>query len=217
VESIDPVWLFSGIALVIGFILGAIIQMLLNPKASDIEKLKSELELARSEMEQYKSNVNRHFNKTSDLVNELTQDYVKVYQHLAEGAQTLSNTAEFAQVLEQSQGRVLISVEDDSAGSEGESDAVVAEPADETSAASTEPTPTNKVDAADAEIEAALTDDERLAQVVVDEAAIADDNRPDPVIGDSLHEAENDPVIEPAAEQDPAEAQKAESDPAKKT
>ena len=43
-------------------------------------------------METYKASVNTHFNKTSDLVNELTQDYVKVYRHLAEGAQTLSET-----------------------------------------------------------------------------------------------------------------------------
>jgi hypothetical protein len=111
VESIDPVWLFGGIALTGGIMLGVLLLRLLNPAAGDVAKLQAELEQARSEMESYKASVNTHFNKTSDLVNVLTQDYVKVYRHLAEGAQTLSETREFTQVLDQPSGRVLISVE----------------------------------------------------------------------------------------------------------
>ena len=110
-ESIDPVWLFGGLALIGGFMLGVLLLRLLNPAAGDVAKLQAELEQARSDMESYKASVNTHFNKTSDLVNELTQDYVKVYRHLAEGAQTLSETREFTQVLDQPSGRVLISVE----------------------------------------------------------------------------------------------------------
>ena len=110
-ESIDPVWLFGGIVLVGGVLLGVLLLRLFNPVAGDVEKLQAELQQARSDMESYKASVNSHFNKTSDLVNELTQDYVKVYRHLAEGAQTLSDTREFNQVLEQPRGQVLISVE----------------------------------------------------------------------------------------------------------
>jgi len=43
----------------------------------------------------------------------LTQDYVKVYKHLAEGAQALGEGRDFANVLEQHQGKVLISVDSD--------------------------------------------------------------------------------------------------------
>jgi hypothetical protein len=111
VESIEPVWLFGGIVLVAGALFGFVLNRLLNPAASDVEKLQAELEQARKDMETYKASVNSHFNKTSDLVNELTQDYVKVYRHLAEGAQTLSDTREFTQVLDQPQGKVLISVD----------------------------------------------------------------------------------------------------------
>ena len=109
-ESLDPVWLFGGIALVTGTLIGFLAYRLFNPASVGIDKLKAELEQARADMKDYKANVNTHFNKTSDLVNELTQDYVKVYRHLAEGAQTLSDTREFTQVLEQPQGQVLISV-----------------------------------------------------------------------------------------------------------
>jgi uncharacterized membrane-anchored protein YhcB (DUF1043 family) len=113
VDSIEPVWLFGAIVLACGILLGMLINRLLNSSTADVDQLKSDLERERAEMERYKASVNSHFNKTSDLVKELTQDYVKVYQHLAEGAQTLSDTPEFTQVLEQPQGRVLISVESD--------------------------------------------------------------------------------------------------------
>ena len=109
-ESIDPVWMFGAIALLCGVFLGMLINRLFNPGGSDANRLRQELESERSEMERYKAEVNSHFNKTSELVNELTQDYVKVYRHLAEGAQALSDTPEFTQVLEQSRGKVLISV-----------------------------------------------------------------------------------------------------------
>ena len=118
-DAIEPVWLFGAIAMACGIFLGFLINRLLNPSTADVDQLKSDLERERAEMERYKASVNSHFNKTSDLVKELTQDYVKVYQHLAEGAQTLSDTPEFTQVLEQPQGRVLISVE-------GEADETVA-------------------------------------------------------------------------------------------
>jgi uncharacterized membrane-anchored protein YhcB (DUF1043 family) len=110
VESIDPVWLFGSIALVAGVFLGVLGHRLLSPRSGDIDKLQAELVQAREAMALYKTNVNTHFSKTSDLVNELTQDYVKVYRHLAEGAQTLSDTREFTQVLDQPRGQVLISV-----------------------------------------------------------------------------------------------------------
>lgn len=111
---IEPVWLFGVIALVCGVFLGMLINRKMNPSANDNNQLKADLDAARTEMERYKASVNSHFNKTSDLVNELTQDYVKVYRHLAEGAQTLSDTREFTQVLDQPQGQVLITVEDES-------------------------------------------------------------------------------------------------------
>jgi len=122
----DPVyliWLFAGGAVVGGAIIGAIIYRNLTPNIKQADSLKAELDEARQEMESYKSNVNSHFDKTAELVNELTQDYVKVYQHLAEGAQVLGDGRDFTNVLEQHQGKVLISV----AGEENVQDTVVSE------------------------------------------------------------------------------------------
>jgi uncharacterized membrane-anchored protein YhcB (DUF1043 family) len=125
-ESLDPVWLFGAIALAAGVLLGMLIIRLLSPAASDVDRLKAELAQQRAEMERYKASVNTHFNKTSELVNELTQDYVKVYRHLAEGAQTLSDTREFTQVLEQPRGRVLITVEKEVAAEQSAAEPVAA-------------------------------------------------------------------------------------------
>jgi uncharacterized membrane-anchored protein YhcB (DUF1043 family) len=126
----DPVyliWLFAGGAVVGGAIIGAIVYRNLTPNIKQADSLKAELDEARQEMESYKTNVNSHFDKTAELVNELTQDYVKVYQHLAEGAQALGDGRDFTNVLEQHQGKVLISLD----GEENVQDTVVSEvPAD---------------------------------------------------------------------------------------
>jgi len=112
----DPVyliWLFAIGALTGGGIIGAIIYRNLAPGKKQTEDIKAELDAARLEMETYKTSVNSHFDKTAELVNGLTQDYVKVYRHLAEGAQTLGDGRDFTNVLEQHQGKVLISVDSD--------------------------------------------------------------------------------------------------------
>ena len=107
------VWLIGIIALVAGAIIGALAYRLLAPSVKQAEKTKSELDMVRKELIGYKTSVNSHFNKASELVNDLTQNYVKVYQHLAEGAQTLGDSRTLSNLLEQHQGKVLISVDDE--------------------------------------------------------------------------------------------------------
>jgi len=113
---VDPVyliWLYATGALIGGGIIGAIVYRNLAPSRKETDDLRTELDEARQEMDAYKTSVNSHFDKTAELVNELTQDYVKVYKHLAEGAQSLGDTRDFTNVLEQHQGKVLISVDDE--------------------------------------------------------------------------------------------------------
>ncbi len=220
-ESIDPVWQLSGIALIIGFLLGTVIQMLLKRNSGDIDKLKAEMEKTRSEMEQYKASVNQHFNKTSDLVNELTQDYVKVYQHLAEGAQSLSDTPVFAQMLEQSQGRVLISVEDDSVDTEAKA-AVVADPVVESidgssKAAAAERAEAARVAADNVEVvdSANAVEAEKKSTETATNDSATDAGRRDPVVDDIPKQADADTAIKPEADTDTAA--KIDADAAKKT
>ena len=98
----------------IGAIVGAVVHRLFNSSSKNTAQLKDRLEQVEDELKTYKASVNSHFSKTSDLVSELTQDYVKVYKHLAEGAQKLGDPKEFTSVLEQQQeGKVLISFADE--------------------------------------------------------------------------------------------------------
>jgi len=113
VDDVNFVWQIGIIALVAGAMIGALAYRLLAPSVKQAEKTKSELDTAREELSHYKASVNSHFNKASELVNDLTQNYVKVYRHLAEGAQTLGDSKTLTNLLEQHQGKVLISVDDE--------------------------------------------------------------------------------------------------------
>ena len=112
-EYVYSVWQISILALIVGAMIGALAYRLLAPSVKQTGKIKTELDEAREELNSYKASVNQHFSKTSELVNDLTQNYVKVYQHLAEGAQTLGNSKTFTNLLEQHQGRVSIAVDDE--------------------------------------------------------------------------------------------------------
>jgi uncharacterized membrane-anchored protein YhcB (DUF1043 family) len=107
---IDSVWQISIISLFAGVLIGALGYRLLSPSVKRIDEVESERDKAREEMANYKASVNQHFNKTSSLVNDLTQNYVKVYQHLADGAQSLGDIGTLNNLLEQGQGKVSIEV-----------------------------------------------------------------------------------------------------------
>lgn len=127
-EYLDSVWQISIIALVAGVMIGALAYRLLAPSIKQADQIKSELDTARDELDSYKASVGQHFNKTSELVNDLTQNYVKVYQHLAEGAQTLGDSKTFNNLLEQQPGRVSIAVDDSADTADTAADDLVAEP-----------------------------------------------------------------------------------------
>ena len=97
----------------IGAVVGAVAHRLFNTASKNTAKLQQRLEQVEDELKAYKASVNSHFSKTSDLVSELTQDYVKVYKHLVEGAQKLGDPSTFSNALEQQQGKVLISFADE--------------------------------------------------------------------------------------------------------
>jgi len=113
VDYVNAVWQISIIALIAGAMIGALVYRLLAPSVKQADKTKSELDMAREELSSYKASVDSHFDKTSELVNDLTQNYVKVYRHLAEGAQTLGDSRTLTNLLERHQGKVLISVDDE--------------------------------------------------------------------------------------------------------
>ena len=107
------VWQIGLISLIAGALIGALAYRYFAPSIKQADKVRSELDEAREEFDEYKAGVSQHFDKTGELVNELAQNYVKVYQHLAEGAQTLGAGKSFPELLEQ-QNRTSIGVTDNS-------------------------------------------------------------------------------------------------------
>ena len=112
-EYLNSLWQVGVIALAIGALVGALAYRYFSPSVRQSEEIKSQLDHAKRELSNYKASVNSHFEKTSELVNDLTQNYVKVYKHLAEGAQTLGNSRELNKLLEQQQGKMLLKVGDE--------------------------------------------------------------------------------------------------------
>jgi len=114
VDNLESMWQVALLAVAAGAVIGALAYRLFAPSLAKADKVRSELEAARQELIDYKASVNSHFDKTSELVHDLTQNYVKVYQHLAEGAQTLGGSRELNKLLEQQPGKVLLAVDDQS-------------------------------------------------------------------------------------------------------
>lgn len=73
-----------------GLAAGLAIGVIYAPSAKRARDLDSELSQLRAEHERYRKDVTHHFSKTGELVNAMTRTYKAVYDHLASGAQTLS-------------------------------------------------------------------------------------------------------------------------------
>lgn len=110
-ELEQSVWQIGFIALIAGGLIGALAYRFFAPSQKQAEEVKAELEDARAELNNYKADVSQHFDRTAELVNDLAQNYVNVYQHLADGAQTLGASKSFKELYGQSQGRPAIGVD----------------------------------------------------------------------------------------------------------
>ena len=83
------IWFIVIGSLAIGIVIGIAFTRRLGADAIRIQHLEEKLEsMSESHME-YRNNVSEHFNMTSELINQMTDSYKKVYGHLAIGAQDL--------------------------------------------------------------------------------------------------------------------------------
>lgn|GEM_PF-3833563 len=87
----DLPYVYILVSLAIGIIIGVALSKILNkgPKVSDLQE---QLEQANDQLESYQQHVGTHFQKTAELVNNLTESYRSVHEHLSEGAQNLAQT-----------------------------------------------------------------------------------------------------------------------------
>jgi uncharacterized membrane-anchored protein YhcB (DUF1043 family) len=80
-------WLWASVVFAVGGAAGYIIARQL--KDQHTRKVEEELSKAKAELSDYRSQVDRHFLKTSLLFSKMTDNYREVYEHLATGAQAL--------------------------------------------------------------------------------------------------------------------------------
>ncbi len=92
-------YLFS--AVLLGLVIGAMLMYFASGKGSSSTKT-TELE---EKLNDYQQDVVEHFEKTADLVDELTQSYKKVFDHLGESAKELMTEEQLKLQIEKRKGR----------------------------------------------------------------------------------------------------------------
>lgn len=97
----SSVWIIGIVALAIGALIGYLIGRA-NSDNGQQKELMEQLEETQQELNGYKAQVDNHFIRTAELVNNLTESYKEVHEHLANSAQTLCKDSVGAQRLEAS-------------------------------------------------------------------------------------------------------------------
>jgi len=88
-RQVFMIWLASLGGLALGVILGVVFASRLNTTPSRVKELESQLKSLEQQHASYKDEVSDHFNGTAELIQQMTESYKDVYQHLAIGAQEL--------------------------------------------------------------------------------------------------------------------------------
>lgn len=93
---------------VLGFVAGAFVVWLIGRSAKhDADATHEKLHNLQKEFETYRQNVNEHFAKTADAVDNLTKSYQDVFTHLSDGAQKLMDKNALKAQLEKRQGKAV--------------------------------------------------------------------------------------------------------------
>jgi uncharacterized membrane-anchored protein YhcB (DUF1043 family) len=85
--SLDP--FVAGVVAMAGVALGLLLGRFMLPGPREVKRLRAEIERLGREHGEYQSRVTGHFEKTGELIGQMTASYKAVYDHLADGAQTL--------------------------------------------------------------------------------------------------------------------------------
>lgn len=76
-------WINTLVFVIIGIVIGFIIARLTMRENTQQKDLKKELEKSRYELEQYRQELVDHFAQSAELLDNISRDYSKLYQHMA--------------------------------------------------------------------------------------------------------------------------------------
>lgn len=85
----DMVWLIALGCLAAGLVLGYLIASKKVTDSGKVDELESHVQELQRHHAIYREEVSDHFNTTAELIQQMTDSYKDVYQHLANGAQGL--------------------------------------------------------------------------------------------------------------------------------
>nr|WP_243748931.1 DUF1043 family protein [Pseudomaricurvus alcaniphilus] len=94
-------------ALIVGGLIGAGLFKGLAPQQKQNRSLETRLQKAEDQLKEYQQEVTEHFIETSELVNNLTQSYKDVHEHLASGALKLTNPDISRQLIDAGKGNLI--------------------------------------------------------------------------------------------------------------
>ena len=104
-------WFFWLVLLLLGLGMGFLLGRNNNGDLKRQNQLSKQLQNAHTEMAEYKEQVNLHFADTAAAVNQLTDSYRNVHEHLAKGAQSLCDDPDAASSLETISGPTESAIE----------------------------------------------------------------------------------------------------------
>jgi uncharacterized membrane-anchored protein YhcB (DUF1043 family) len=93
----------AAVALIVGCLLGVLLNRTLSPKEQRARTLEAKLKDGELQLVQYQQEVTKHFAQTASLVNTLTQSYKDVHEHLASDALKFANVDISRQLLKSSE------------------------------------------------------------------------------------------------------------------
>ncbi|MFP1909492.1 Z-ring associated protein ZapG [Lonsdalea quercina] len=82
-------WEYALIGFVIGVIIGAVAMRFGNRKLRQQQVLQHELEKSKADLEQYRQELLGHFARSAELLDNMADDYRKLYQHMAKSSNDL--------------------------------------------------------------------------------------------------------------------------------
>lgn len=82
-------WIIGLLSFLLGTLIGCILTYSIVARNNRTHQLQVELNELSEDFRNYRDQVAHHFMRTSELVQEMTQSYRSVYEHLASGAQHL--------------------------------------------------------------------------------------------------------------------------------
>lgn len=126
-------YIFS--AVLLGLVIGALLMYFASGSNKDSKKSVAKME---KKLDRYQKDVSEHFEQTADLVDELTQSYKKVFDHLGKSAKHLMTDEQIQHQIEKRKGNkvTLEFLTDDNNANETvnkdlEAEETIVEPVDE--------------------------------------------------------------------------------------